>query len=86
MAAVCKQLEHLVVFFCPGCKYDHCYDKRWAFNGNFEKPTFIPSLLVNPDYPQNRCHLFMTDGKIQFLGDCHHDMKNQTVEMQPYEN
>lgn len=27
------------------------------------------------------CHSFVTDGKIQFLGDCTHDMKNTTVEL-----
>lgn len=26
-------------------------------------------------------YLFLTDGKIQFLGDCFHDLKNQTVDM-----
>lgn len=28
-----------------------------------------------------RCHLFLTDGKLQFLGDCTHDMANQTVDL-----
>lgn len=27
------------------------------------------------------CHSFIRDGKIQFLGDCTHDMKNQTVDL-----
>jgi hypothetical protein len=27
------------------------------------------------------CHSFVTDGRIQFLGDCTHDLKNQTVEL-----
>jgi hypothetical protein len=29
---------------------------------------------------ERTCHLFMTDGKIQFLGDCSHDLKGQTVD------
>lgn len=29
------------------------------------------------------CHSFITDGKIQFLGDCTHELANQTV---PLEN
>lgn len=53
----------------------------WNWNGNVESPTFTPSLLVNASDPQSRCHLFLTDGKIQFLGDCFHDLKNQTVDM-----
>jgi hypothetical protein len=27
------------------------------------------------------CHSFVTDGKIQFLSDCTHDMAGQTVEL-----
>lgn len=27
------------------------------------------------------CHSFVKDGHIQFLGDCTHDLKNQTVEL-----
>jgi len=45
------------------------------------KPTFTPSLLVNDHYPTSRCHLFLTDGKIQFLSDCHHALAGQTVDM-----
>lgn len=33
-----------------------------------------------------RCHSFVTDGQIQFLGDCSHDLANQTVPLpQPEE-
>lgn len=28
-----------------------------------------------------RCHSFITDGKIQFLGDCTHSMVNKTVDL-----
>ena len=27
------------------------------------------------------CHSFVTDGKIQFLGDCTHELAGQTVEL-----
>jgi hypothetical protein len=33
-------------FWCPGCQDDHMVDARWAFNGNAERPTFTPSVLV----------------------------------------
>jgi hypothetical protein len=46
-----------------------------------ESPTFTPSLLVNAFHPPSRCHLFITDGKIQFCGDCVHGLAGQTVEM-----
>ena len=28
------------------------------------------------------CHLFITDGAIQYLGDCTHEMAGQTVDME----
>lgn len=31
------------------------------------------------------CHSFVTDGLIQFLGDCSHSLANQTVPLQPHE-
>ena len=66
--------------YCQGCKTHHVFDKRWTFNGDFEKPTFSPSMLVNKDKP-NRCHSFVRDGKIQFLDDCFHELKGQTVDL-----
>jgi hypothetical protein len=67
--------------FCPGCGYGHLFDTRWTFNGDFEKPTFSPSMLVNQHDPSNRCHSFLRDGKWQFLDDCFHSLKGKTVEM-----
>jgi len=31
-----------------------------------------------------RCHSFVTDGQIQFLGDCTHALAGQTVPLQPF--
>ena len=81
--------------YCPGCGHDHVYytEKEsqyhvlWTFvNGDLEKPTFKASMLVNPnnDPSYNRCHYFVTDGKIQYLNDCTHNMKGQTIEMKEY--
>ena len=76
------------LFWCPGCKNMHPFSvadappyTNWAFNGDLEKPTFTPSLLCNSQDPASRCHLFVTGGKIQFLGDCWHALKGQTVDM-----
>lgn len=33
------------------------------------------------DIPDCVCHSFVTDGKIQFLGDCTHELKGQTVDL-----
>jgi hypothetical protein len=87
----------LLVFFCPGCKYDHgvtvalppgvSHDEKhplWTWNGNLEKPTAQPSLLVNQHQPSARCHLFIREGQLQFLPDCYHQLAGQTVDMVSY--
>lgn len=70
------------VFWCLGCKCHHSFEvPRWTFNGDLENPTFSPSLLVDQHNPQYRCHLFVKDGHIEYLSDCHHGLANQTVKM-----
>ncbi len=60
----------------------HRFDKTWTFNGDMEKPTLSPSYMTGFDnYKKNLCHSFIKDGKIQFLGDCFHELKGQTVEL-----
>lgn len=79
-----------VSFWCPGCDQAHVIGVKapagliWGYNGNPERPTFTPSILVNgnpkfknPSAPL--CHSFVTDGQIQFLGDCTHALAGQTV-------
>lgn len=72
-------------FWCPGCESTHVIYTEgslvWSFNGNEDKPTFSPSLLLDKDRPESRCHLFLTDGKLQFLPDCHHRLAGQTVDL-----
>ena len=63
----------------------------WIFNGDFENPTIQPSVLTrnylkNPktgkhDIEINRCHSFITVGFIQFLSDCMHELRGQTIEL-----
>jgi len=64
---------------------------RWTFDGNAERPTFSPSINIRvntpdmkgyqPDHPSSVCHYFIRDGRIQFLGDCTHALKGQTVDL-----
>ena len=75
------------VFHCPGCNYGHCVDvPRWTYNGSLERPTFSPSLLVNSFDPSLRCHSFVNDGRIQFLADCWHSLKGQTVDLPDWDD
>jgi hypothetical protein len=84
------ETEVLLCFHCPGCKYGHSFRIKgqgpvWDWNGSLEKPTFAPSLLVWQSRPEARCHSFVRDGNIEFLGDCFHELKNQTVPLPPVE-
>lgn len=74
------------VITSPATGQNIVFDNRWSFNGDFEKPTFRPSMLIqypveNPETGHVREHFFVTDGKIQYLRDCNHDMKGKTVEL-----
>lgn len=69
------------MIFCTACNEYHVLDERWSFNGDMEKPTFSPSLLIYADKHHKRCHSFITDGQIQYLADCTHGMAGQTVDL-----
>lgn len=69
---------------------DHPKGAKWDYNGDFHKPTFSPSMkiswgpYVDDDCPSDNeppgcCHYFLTNGQLQFLGDCTHAMAGQTV-------
>lgn len=34
------------LFMCPGCREVHVVGPSWQFNGNCDRPTFSPSILV----------------------------------------
>lgn len=80
-----SRIDDLWYFWCPACETHHCVSDRWIYNGHPDAPTFTPSVLVNvgracPDLPL--CHMYVTDGKIQYLDDCTHKLAGQTVEME----
>lgn len=65
----------------------HARPDLWQFNGDLERPTFSPSLLCQSNRWDGQravphtCHSFITDGRIQFLGDCTHALAGQTVDL-----
>lgn len=80
-------------FMCPGCGDLHAFNDKWRFNQNMERPTISPSLLVegylgkkNGVAQYGTCHSFIKDGRIQFLNDCTHDLRGQTVEIPEFPN
>jgi len=47
-------------------------------------PCWCTFNVANPgecDFKCFRCHSFVTDGKIQFLDDCSHELAGQTVDL-----
>lgn len=65
--------EHRVYFICPGCRISH--NCRHQFNGDFERPTFTPS-VVQEFGDGTQCHSFVQDGRINFLDDStHHELR-----------
>lgn len=56
---------------------------NWGFNGDLERPTFNPSLLVRWNQGEKQepriCHSFIREGQIEFLSDCTHALAGKTV-------
>ncbi len=84
-----KMFENRALFHCPGCEHAHGYviaqneagnEKHvWEWNEDLDKPTFKPSLLNT--WEDQVCHLYVKEGKIQYLKDCTHKLAGQTVDM-----
>ena len=78
-----SETEYQFHILCPGCGQEHAFNNDWEFNNDFEKPTIRPSLLIrgwlNKDIPNGVCHSYITNGMIEFLGDCSHNLKGQMV-------
>jgi len=91
-----KLVGDRVYFDCPACGTMHAVtidDKArpqpvWTWNQSLDKPTFTPSILVKHyigDQIKLICHSFVTDGKIQYLNDCTHELAGQTVELPDFD-
>lgn len=83
-----KADDHHHSFKCPGCRGPHTIPtsgpNAWGFNGEVDRPTTTPSILVNRgrlNKTEHICHSFVVNGMIQFLSDCTHALAGQTVEL-----
>lgn len=48
---ISKANDGRFLFYCEGCKVHHAVNGTWSFNGDYDKPTFHPSVLVNGVIP-----------------------------------
>lgn len=74
---------------------DTCQFPEWQFNGDLENPSFQPSLLNTlPEgtrsdgtkRPRKVCHLYVTNGVIEYCGDCTHPLSGLKVPMKEVVN
>jgi hypothetical protein len=70
--------RHIPVILKGNRAGTHC----WSWNGDVENPTLKPSILTRTgaDF-EVICHSWVNDGKVQFLGDCSHELAGQTLEL-----
>lgn len=91
----------VVYINCPGCGHPHSLDTvarnecgaMWTWNKDTVHPTFSPSLNVSWYYNKSdgtridgQCHSFINNGMIQFLDDCTHELKGQTVSLPDWDS
>lgn len=83
--------------WCLGCNGSHSiWTKQknsrgatWTFDGNFEKPTFSPSIKITYNgkdagidgWPHTCCHYFIEAGKIRYLNDCTHNFAGKLIDL-----
>ena len=52
----------------------------WTWNGCTDKPTLRPSVLTQSH--EFRCHSWITDGNVNYLSDCSHEMAGASEELE----
>ena len=72
--------------------------KGWTIEGDELKPTVRPSLLTTwkhnhsqeleplADQAKRICHIFITDGVVEFLNDCTHSNAGKKIPLPIYED
>ena len=69
---------------CQACGQPHDYGPAFAFNGDYNLPTFTPALTAPPLKPGSTaishiCTFTVTGGQITFAANCTHALKGQTL-------
>lgn len=92
LSPILERADDQLFFLCPGCEMLHGVNVNrskpgpgWDWNGDVDKPTFSPSILVTywwgEQREDRRCHSFVRAGRIEFLSDCTHALAGQTVDL-----
>ncbi|TIT19905.1 MAG: ammonia monooxygenase [Mesorhizobium sp.] len=59
-------------FWCPGCAEVHVVGPSWGFNGDYDRPTFTPSVLVTG-------HKIVKDDNGKWTGDWERDAAGNLI-------
>jgi hypothetical protein len=79
------------IFYCLGCEANHLISTTpkggtyHTLTGTLAKPTVRASILVsgNRKLGVPHCHAYITEGMIEYLDDCSHNLAGKTVPMEP---
>lgn len=88
-------VRKMLMHWCPGCDGPHGITIEgigvpvWTFSGDYERPTFNPSILCFTSHEGGKplpvrktlCHYFIRDGNIEFCSDSPHALAGRTVEL-----
>lgn len=77
--------DRRLMFWCPGCDEAHGVRisgvQPWTWDGHRDRPTVTPSILVTGHSPERRCHSLLRQGRLEYQGDCSHEMGNQIADL-----
>lgn len=77
-----RRAQDRYLHYCPACDEVHSLPDSWSFNGDVNKPTFTPS-FKHSGYCEDKvihiCHYILTDGIINYCGDCTHSMAGKSI-------
>jgi hypothetical protein len=76
-----RKMQGGYAHWCPACESMHCLPDSWNFvNKDLENPTFTPSFLHTlSNSPRKVCHYILTNGILNFCGDCSHGLAGKPV-------
>lgn len=83
-----------LAFWCPACDGPHAIRigngrHDWQFNGDYDRPTFIGSVLAKYQRSEGHdvdgvCHSNITDGRIYYHPDSTHELRGLIVPMEAF--
>lgn len=77
-------------WMCLGCGYTHVFALKsegghHEFNMDLNNPTVSPSLVADFT-PGRKCHTYIKNGTVEYLGDCWHHLKGTTIPLPEIES